>query len=336
MNMVFAGIDVGADENVVVISRNKKLGKEKIFTNTPEGHLALIKYLNPNKRKIRVCIEATGTYHFDLAVLLSKSKNIEVMVMNPRAIKNFADALMQRNKTDKIDASLLAEVAEMLDFKETFEPWSAPSETVLVFRACARRLTELSKQKTRNKNQLHALIATLSSPEFVLSSVRQSIENIEDQIDVLEQYTLSLIQEDDKLMKTFELLTTIKGIANKSSISLMGELLVLPEDMTARQWVAHAGLDPRQHTSGKSVKKKPRLSKAGNKYLRQALFMPALSAINHHRCVKAYFKHLVDDLGKKKLQAVCAVMRKLLHAIHGMLKSETIFDDSRFYVVTEK
>lgn len=267
MKMVFAGIDVGSAENVVVISRNKKTGKEKTFTNSPEGHLALIKYLNPDKRKIRICIEATGTYHFDLAVVLSKSKNIEVMVMNPRAVKHFAQALMQRNKTDKIDATLLATVAEMLDFKETFEPWRAPAETVLAFRFCARRLTELGKQKARSKNQLHALRSTLSSPEFVLNSVRQSIENIEIQINELEEYTLSLIQEDHKLTKAFDLLITIKGIALKSAISILGELMILPEDMTARQWVAHAGLDPRQHTSGKSVDKKPRLSKAGNRYL---------------------------------------------------------------------
>ncbi len=335
MKMIFAGIDVGAAENVAVIRRNKKTGKDKSFPNTPEGHLALVKYLNPNKHKVRICIEATGTYHFDLAVVLSQSKNIEVMVMNPRAVKSFAKALMERNKTDKIDASLLATVAELHDFKETFEPWAAPTQTILGFRACSRRLTELGKQKARCKNQLHAIEATQCTPEFVLGSVRQSIENIEKQIDDLEQYALSLLQEDNKLMKAFELLTTIKGVAIKSAISILGELSILPEEMTARQWVAHAGLDPRIHTSGKSVEKKPRISKAGNRYLRQALFMPALSASRHHRCVKAYFNHLVEDLGKKKMQAICAIMRKLLHAIHGMLKSETAFDDSRFYAVSK-
>ncbi len=56
-----------------------------------------------------------------------------------------------------------------------------------------------------------------------------------------------------------------------SAIKLMGELLVLPEDMRAKQWVALAGLDPRHNTSGTSVNKKPRLSKAGNHHLRKAL-----------------------------------------------------------------
>jgi len=68
-------------------------------------------------------------------------------------------------------------------------------------------------------------------------------------------------------------------------------------------------------------------------YIRSALYMPALSAKQHDPHVKAYFQHLVVDNGKKKLQAVCAVMRKLLHAIHGMLKHDVPFDNTRFYTI---
>ncbi len=60
--------------------------------------------------------------------------------------------------------------------------------------------------------------------------------------------------------------------------------------------------------------------------------MPALSAKEHDPHVKAYFQHLVDN-GKLPIQAVCAVMRKLLHAIHGMLKHNQTFDNSRFYAI---
>ncbi|WP_288067502.1 IS110 family transposase, partial [Herbaspirillum sp.] len=78
------------------------------------------------------------------------------------------------------------------------------------------------------------------------------------------------------------------GIAAASAIQLLGKLLVLPDDMSAKQWVAMAGLDPRTHQSGSSVNKKPRRSKAGNRYLRIALFMPALSAARHDPNVRAY------------------------------------------------
>jgi len=74
------------------------------------------------------------------------------------------------------------------------------------------------------------------------------------------------------------------------------------------------------------------LAKSGNRHIRAALYIPALSAKEHDPYVKAYFQHLVDN-GKLPLQAVCAVIRKLLHAIHGMLKHNQPFDNTRFYAI---
>jgi len=142
---------------------------------------------------------------------------------------------------------------------------------------------------------------------------------------------VDLIAADAHLQQTFELLTSI---AAAGAIQLLGDLLVLPPDMSAKQWVAMAGLDPRAHESGSSVNKKPHLSKAGNRYLRIALYMPALSATRHDPHVRGYH-HLIETRGLKKIQAVRAVMRKLPHAIHAMLKTRTTFDSSRFYTPIE-
>ena len=98
----------------------------------------------------------------------------------------------------------------------------------------------------------------------------------------------------------------------------------LAPDMTARQWVAHAGLDPRHHDSGTSIHKPARISRAGNRYLRAALFMPALVATQHDPNIRAFYQKLVDR-GKTKMQAIVAVMRKLLHALHGMLHTDSDF-----------
>jgi transposase len=102
--------------------------------------------------------------------------------------------------------------------------------------------------------------------------------------------------------------------------------------MTVRQWVAHAGLDPRHVQSGSSIHKPARISKAGNKYLRAALYMPALVAIQHEPNVAAFYDKLVAR-AKTKMQANIAVMRKLLHAIFGMLKNGANFDGEKFYAI---
>jgi transposase len=122
----------------------------------------------------------------------------------------------------------------------------------------------------------------------------------------------------------------VPGIARASAIALLAELAVLPGDMTARQWVAHAGLDPRHHESGTSVRGHTRISKVGNSRLCAALFMPALVAIQHAPTVRAYYQALLER-GKKPKQAIVAVMRKLLHAIHGMVQHDADFDGRRFF-----
>lgn len=178
-----------------------------------------------------------------------------------------------------------------------------------------------------------ALKNTLETPAVVLETTAQLITLLEQQI---EQYRLAatqLIQGHEVLSKTYSLIIGIKGIANASAIQIMGELMALPEGLNVKQWVAYAGLDPRQFESGSSVLKKPRLSKAGNKYIRQALYMPALVASCSEPNVKAYYLHLIEDNGLKKLQALCAVMRKLLHAIYGVLKNQEAFDGQRFYAL---
>ncbi|HJH30618.1 MAG TPA: IS110 family transposase [Methanosarcinaceae archaeon] len=323
------GIDVGCKELVVVIMVNGKARKAKSFDNTPSGHQTIIQSFKKLKGETRVCIEATGVYHFDLAVALSRADGIEVMVINPKAAHNFAKVLMRRSKTDAIDAENLAIYAEMMPF----EAWERPANECISLRAIARRIAALGKQKTQTKNQLHALESTLETPKLVIEQTKDLINILEEHIKVLRDSALVLIRQNEELEQAYALITGIKGIAQASAVQILSELMILPKDMTARQWVAHAGLDPRIFDSGSSVSKKPRISKVGNKYIRQALYMPALVASRFDPNIKGYYHHLIDDNGLKKVQAVCAVMRKLLHAIHGMLRTNKEFDGARFYTL---
>ena len=327
--MHVAGIDVGYKTLFVAVTKPTISGKPREFANHASGHCAVIKALKSAGVQ-RVCLEATGLYHLDLAVALAEA-GFELMVVNPKAAKRFAEAMLTRSKTDPIDAVLLAEFAQRMPF----EPWQRPNDQSLAIRACARRLAALNKGRTEAKNQRHAATQTQQTPDFVVEDINQSIAQFEQQIARLRAYTLESISADARLNEILNLLVSVKGIAQASAIQIMGELLVMPDDMSAKQWVAMAGLDPRHHTSGSSVHKKPRLSKAGNRYLRMALYMPALSASRHDRHVRAYYQHLIVDRGLKKIQAVCAVMRKLLHAIHGMLKTGQAFDSQRFYKLEE-
>lgn len=327
--MKVAGIDVGSEQLHVDIRQGqggRYPARSQVFTNDHDGIGKLIKVLRKHG-VARVVLEATGIYHLDLALALDQAKGIEVMVLNPKAAKAYADVQMRRAKTDPIDTALLADYAQHMPF----EAWCAPGPQILALRACSRRLAALTRLRTQAKNQLHALQATASTPAFIIEDARLSVTQLDAQITALQANTRAMIAADEGLQATFELLLSMTGVGEKSAIQLMGELLVLDTSMRAKQWVAMAGLDPRPYQSGSSVDKRRRISKVGNRYLRSALYMPALSASRHVPEVKAYYRHLIEDRHLRKIQAVCAVMRKLLHAIHGMFKTGECFDPSRFY-----
>lgn len=151
-------------------------------------------------------------------------------------------------------------------------------------------------------------------------------------IETLEQKILELIASDEEYQRKQTILKSIKGVADTSACQILAQLLSMPQDLTPAQTVAYTGLDPKPIESGKSVNKPRRISKAGNKYLRTALFMPAMSAIQHQPNVKAFYEMLLAK-GKEKMQAIIAVMRKLLQCICGMLKNKTNWDGNKFYKI---
>lgn len=326
--MNYCGIDTSFKTLDVVIRKKGKSLKCMTFKNDVTGHMKLIKTLKHHQVE-RVGLEATGYYHLDIALELSETDGIDLMVINPRAAHNFAKALMVTVKTDAVDAEVIAKFVERMDFT----PWCAPDYEVFALRTCGRRLISLTKERSKAKNHLHAFSLTRKTPTFITDDVQLSIEQLDNQIDNMISHALKIIEKNETLAHQYKQLIGISGIADKTAIKLLGELGLLAPDMSAKQWVAHAGLFPRIFQSGTSVNKTPRIGKVGNRYIREALYMAALSACRYDENIKGFYLHLVNDNGLKKIQAVCAVMRKLLMAIHGMFKEDTLFNGSKFYVL---
>jgi len=318
------GTEVSAKELAVSLRRGETLEPLRNFTNTLEGHRMILHYLRRPGRAVRVCMESTGLYGLDLALALSGQRGLEVMVANPRAVRHFAQALMKRSKNDQIDAGVLEKFAGHMPFK----PWQRPSAAMLGLRALARRLRELVEMQTAEKNRQHAVGLSQAIPAVVRRDLERSLRAQQTAIKRLTQQARKLIAQDPQLTERFELLDSVPGIGETSAAQLLGELGALAPDLDARQWVAYAGLDPREYTSGTSVHKKPRISKAGNQRLRHALFMPALVAVRYDPHLRAFYQHLLVK-GKVKMQALVAVMRKLLHALHAMFKTHQPYDGSK-------
>jgi len=329
IGLVFVGIDVSANRLVVAIECDQQPGrKRREFPNTAAGHKSLVRWLRQRDRIVRVCMEATGLYSLDLALALYRAEGVEVMVANPRAMADFAKALLQRSKTDELDAEVMLEFARRMPFVT----WRPPSPHRLDLRTLMRRITALKLVSQQEQNRLHSVSQSAEITPWVHKDIQSHLVQLERHIERLGQRAEAIVAADPELTRQFRHLISVRGIARTSALHILAELVVLAPDMTARQWVAHAGLDPHHHDSGTSIHKPARITRAGNRYLRSALFMPALVASQHDPNVRAFYERLVNR-AKAKMQAIVAVMRKLLHALHGMLRNDSDFVGEKFFVI---
>lgn len=321
---VFVGVDIAAKSFDLVSREAGKSSRVHQFSQTPQGHAKAIEQLRV-LQPVLIVMEATGIYYLDLAVALADA-GLPVAVINPKSFRHFAALKLTGSKTDAIDAALLAEYAERMEPKL----WTPPSKERLALRDIGRQINRLTATRTQAKNRLHALQATRQTMPLLIEDEQEGIEWLPRRIQRLTQAAQALIAQDEALSRQLSHLLAAKGIGETSALAILAELSVLPADLKATQVSRYAGLDVRLTQSGSSVQRPARLSKAGNAYLRAALYMPAMSAAQHDPRAKAFYEALVSR-GKKKIQAQCAVMRKYLTGLWACIQTDTAFDSTRLF-----
>lgn len=316
------GIDISAKKLDVALLSTDGKRKQRKFDNTPKDIGGLIEWIRA-KGECRVTMEATGVYHLDLAFALNKA-GIPLMVVNPRQARRFVEAMARNQQTDASDAVDLAEFGARMDFV----PWKAPSANAFALHKIGRGISLLTRQHNAFGNRLHAAEATEETPREVVSMFHGLLRALEKERAKLVEKARALIAADLEARRRFKLLLTVKGIAETSAVAILSELIVLPEDLSAKAWVKYAGLDPMSKQSGSSVNTKPRISRRGNARLRAALYMPAMTAARHDPHLKTFVERL-ETRGKEGKQPICAVSRKLLHGIHAMFRTNMPWDSER-------
>jgi len=320
----YIGIDIAYKTFDVVVRQDNKNSKVETYNQHKDDHKKLINKLKKLKPE-SVVMEATGIYYLDLAKALFKA-DLPVSVINPKSFKSFAETLLKRSKTDSIDASLLAEYGQRM----TPVLWTAPDDTMMELRDISRQINRLVYINTQAKNILHAMTATQNTNKYVIEDEKEGICFNEKRIERMRDLALELISNHDALKRQLSNITSATGIGENSAICMMGELNILPKTLKAPQVCHYAGLSVRLKQSGTSVNGPGRLSKAGNTYLRSAFFMPAMSASIHDSNAAA-FKEVLLSRGKKKIQAICAIMRKYLMGVWACIKTDTPFDSSKLF-----
>ncbi len=315
MTTFYLGIDIAKEKFDVCLLHDEQKWSG-VFNNDQSGFRKLDKWMTKRiDDNLHACMEATGRYGEKLAAHLYQA-NYRVAVVNPFRIKRQGESNLQRNKTDKLDAALIADFCRT---QKTTE-WHPPTEAEATLKQLVHRLDSLVIDQTREKNRLKA--GDLAKP--VSDSIKAHLAFLKEQLELVITQTQEFVDQQPDLKEKQALLETIPGIGKKTAFVLLAEI-PNPKLLSGKQLAAYAGLTPEQLASGKYRRKQDKLSKMGRVSLRTALYMPSLSAMRFNPITLALAERL-RDRGKKPMTIVAAVMRKLLVLAYGVLKTGQPFD----------
>jgi transposase len=314
----FVGIDVSKDRLDLCLLGPQGRAQQAAFPNDPCGHAALLTWADRHAAgtALHFCLEATGPYSDPPATALANAGRL-VSVANPARVKAHGAAGGQGNKTDPADARAIAAFA-----RDRHPPaWQPPAPEVRALQGLVRRRDDLREMAARAKGRLDSPVLTRAARK----SIERTVKFLEREADRLQAQADAVIADAPALKADRDLLASIPGIGAQTASTVLAELPPRARLAGAQSAAAYAGLAPREFRSGTSVRRRTRLSKAGNARLRKALYLPTLTAIRFNPLLQGFFGRLVAA-GKPKMRAVGACLRKLAMLCYGVLKNRAPFN----------
>jgi transposase len=333
------GIDVDSKELKVSYKKMfedlsiKTIGS-RTFKNTVVGFKALKVWIEKKMIKelsIHFTMEATGVYYENLAYYFNEQDTYLVHIVLGNTSNAYFKSLNQKSKTDKIDAAGLAQMG----LERQLPTWQPMSSQMQDIKKLNRERLRLIREKTMVTNQLHAEKASYRPSKDIIYRYQKRIAFIEDQIKQVIKDLKTKVALDENLRQKINKVCTIKGVAFKTAIGVIAEYNGFVLFKNRNQVVSYAGYDIALNDSGTSIRGKSKISKKGNSYVRQMMYMSAMSAAvtdEHH---KNYYTRIVDKTGIK-MKGNVAIQRKLLLLIYTLFKNNVSYDPLHFLTVQKR
>jgi len=312
------GIDIAKHTfDIATLQSNGKHRTKAKLPNDLKGFEALQQWLLKHAEpQAWIVMEATGIYHEALAEWLFK-QGYRVCVLNPAQPAFYARSQLQRVKTDKVDAKLLADYGSR--HLAELRSWQPEAPEIRRLRALVHRLKDIQELEQIERNRLES-----TQESKVRDSIQSVLDHLKKQTDETLKAIKQLFDDNDDLRGKRDLLTSIDGIADRTAALLLAELGDIQRFDSSKAVTAFSGLNPRLQESGKH-KGHVRISRMGSARLRAGLYMPAVSSLTHNRAIREMAERMKAK-GKAGKQIACAAMRKLLCIAYGVLKSGRPFE----------
>jgi transposase len=300
----FVGIDVSKHQLDVAV---RPSGETWTVAHDEGGLSALLARLREVAPTL-IVLEATGGLEVPLAGALAAA-TLPVAVINPRQVRDFARATGTLAKTDRLDAQLLAQFAEVV----RPEPRPLPDAQAQELTALLQRRRQLVEMLTAEKNRL-PLAARRIRPQL-----QAHIVWLHKQIAQFDEDLRQLIHASPLWRAKDDLLRSAPGVGPVLATTLVA---ALPElgTLTRRQIAALVGVAPLNRDSG--TLRGRRTVWGGRAQVRAVLYMSTVVAVRHNPVVAAFYQRL-RAAGKAPKLALTACMRKLLTILNAMLKHHT-------------
>lgn len=310
---VCVGIDISKKTLDVAIGSNKDYS---VFGNDSPGIDSILKVLDSYSVSL-ILMEATGGFESAIASSLQVA-GYDVVVINPRQSRDFARAMGYLAKTDRIDAGMLTQMADVID--------RHPSRARYILSVPDAERDLLAAFVSRRRQLIASIVAESNRLLTAHSGIRQSIEDV---VSMLKSELSMIDKKVNQLMKvhfkeTFDLLNTIRGVGVATISTLAAEVPELGR-LSRREVSALVGVAPFNRDSGRMRGR--RSIWGGRAGARTVLYMAALSATRFNPVIQQFYNRLLEA-GKPKKVALVACMRKLLTIINAMMRSGKAWDES--------
>jgi transposase len=293
-----------------------------LFNNDNTGYNRFIRWVRKTGKhltEVNFLMEATGVYYESLACHLDKL-NLIVNVVLPNTSKHYFSSLNIKSKTDQLDAKVLSQFAVERRHKQ----WSRPNPIYLELRSLTRFYVQLQETKTQLNNQKHSKEASEFTHSFIVNLNRKHIKHIDMQIQKVKDRIKLVCKSDSQLWNKIEKLMSIKGVGLISVATIVGETLGFEQVKNRKQLASYAGYDVVHRESGSSIKGKTRISKKGNRYIRNSLFFPAMVACRYNPELKKCYLRIIKKKESKMIGQV-AIQRKLLLLMYALWKKDEYY-----------
>jgi transposase len=311
-DLVVVGIDVAKDKVDACI---RSLSQRRTFPSTAEGRRQLISWLRKHKAT-KAVMEASGGYERDWAKALREG--IEVRIVDPKRVRNFARSAGRLAKNDVIDAEMIAWFGETFGEAKGQAYDAAREKLVQIVRA---RQALLDLQTSLQNRGEHA------APEVVQKMQARLLKKIAAELATLEVAIAATIKATAHFAELAEIIESVPGLGEGTAAGLIA---AMPELGQVSNKVAAAllGVAPYDDDSGK--RRGERQIQGGRRKVRNLFYMACLGAATRHNpMLKAFYQRLVAR-GKEKKVALVACMRKLIVILNIMIARRQTWDPSRF------